>query len=284
VQARLAYSQGMVRPDFAYTQNFQTYSMAVGPTGLFSDAPGNLPFSGNAGNPQLKPLRANNYDASLEWYFAPEGSVTFALFHKDISNYFMTAPVTVPLTSNGITENFEVTETVNGGRGKVEGFEFSYQQYYDTLPGAFGGLGFQANYSKIYNSGGANPTVNLFEGVEVANAGRPLPLEGMSPDSYNIALLYQKYGIDARLAYNWRSTFLLTSSAANVNQPVWSENYGQLDGSIFYSFMDHYKVGIQGTNLLTPTTHLDVGYSTFHPRYDWIETDRKVAIILRAQW
>ncbi len=106
----------------------------------------------------------------------------------------------------------------------------------------------------------------------------------MSDDSYNLALLYAKYDVDARLAYNWRSRFLLTSSAANVNQPIWSEAYGQLDGSVFYSFMDHYKIGLEATNLLAPKTILDVGYTDFHPRYDWIETDRKVSIVLRAQW
>ncbi len=284
LQLRLAFSQGIVRPDFANTQNFQTLGMAVGPDGKFDDAPNNMPFSGSAGNTNLKPMHANNYDASLEWYFAPTGSMTLALFHKDLSDYFLTGTVGVPVTRNGVTETFGLIETVNGSKGKVEGFELAYQQYYDSLPGPLSGLGLQANYTKIYNSGGANPTVNLFETVEIANAQKPLPLEGMSPDSYNVALLYQKFGIDARLAYNWRSTFLLTSSAANVNQPVWSENYGQLDGSIFYTFMDHYKIGIQATNLLKPTTHLDVGYADFHPRYDWIETDRKIALVLRAQW
>ena len=206
------------------------------------------------------------------------------MFHKDLSNYFMTGTVPVAFTHNGVTQTFAVTEYVNGGKGKVEGFEFGYQQFYDSLPGAWGGLGFAANYTKIYNSGGANPTVNLFESAQLNNANIPLPLEGMSPDSYNLQLMYEKYGISGRLAYNWRSRFLLTTSAANVKQPVWSENYGQLDGSVFYSFMGHYKIGIQATNLMKQTTILDVGYSDFHPRYDWIETDRKISIILRANW
>jgi len=35
---------------------------------------------------------------------------------------------------------------------------------------------------------------------------------------------------------------------------------------------------------LKSNTILDVGYADYHPRYDWIETDRKFAIILRANW
>ncbi len=111
-----------------------------------------------------------------------------------------------------------------------------------------------------------------------------LPLEGMSNHSYNVALLYAKYGIDARLAYNWRSHYLLTSSAANVNQPMWAEDYGQLDASIFYTILDHYKVGVQATNVLNAKTYLDVGYTNFHPRYDWVETDQKISFVIRAQW
>ena len=286
VQARLAFSQSMVRPDFSYTTNFANvgYSFyGTGPDqGTFNAAP-----NGSAGNVDLKPMHSNNYDASLEWYFAPTGSLTFGIFHKDISNYFYTAPVSVavtdPVTSN--VESFLMTTTLNGKKGKVEGFELAYQQFFDSLPGIWGGFGVQTNYTKIYNSGGQNPTVNLFETAQVTNAAHGnLPLEGMSPDSFNVALLYEKFGISGRLAYNWRSRYLLTSSAANLKQPVWSENYGQLDGSILYTFMEHYKVGLQVTNITKAPTTLDAGYADYHPKYDWIDTDRKYSIVLRANW
>ena len=287
LQARVAFSQSIVRPDFSQTQNFSSLGFGFGQSGTAAEGtfdPVTTGRTGTGGNPYLKPMHSNNYDASLEWYFASTGSLTFAMFHKDISDYFLTGPVPETVTSNGVTETFAVTTTVNGSKGKVEGFELGYQQFFDSLPGIWGGFGLAANYTKIYNSGGANPTVNLFETVEIGNAQRALPLEGMSPDSYNLQVLYEKFGISGRLAYNWRSRFLLTSSAANVNQPIWSENYGQLDASVFYTFMEHYKIGVQATNLLHTTTILDVGYSDFHPRYDWIDNDRKVAIVLRANW
>jgi TonB-dependent receptor len=291
LQARVAISKAIVRPDFSQTQNYTQLAFGFGPnngpgplnlTGTF--ATNGTAMTGTGGNPFLKPMHATQYDASLEWYFAPTGSLTFAGFHKDLTNYFISAVAPESYTDGGKTYTFNVTRTRNGSHGSVEGFELSYQQFYDSLPGVWGGLGVQANFTKIYSSGGANPTVNLFETVEIGNAAQPLPLEGMSPNSYNLALMYEKYGISARLAYNWRSAYLLTSSAANVNQPVWSENYGQLDGSIFYSFLDHYKVGIQGTNLLKTNTILDVGYADYHPRYDWIETDRTLSLVLRANW
>lgn len=307
LQWRFAASKAIVRPDFSQMQNFTNLSFGFGPNNDTNDPflPGYNPslpatssadnhtgefatngtaMTGTGGNPRLKPLSANQYDTSIEWYFAPTGSLTLAVFHKDIKNYFLTATDAEQITSGGIPYTFDVQRVFNGNHGSVGGFELAYQQFYDFLPGAWSGIGLQANYTKIYNNGGANPIVNLFENPEVANAKAPLPLEGMSPDSYNIAAMYEKYGISARLAYNWRSSYLLTSSAANVNQPVWSEAYGQVDASVFYTFLDHYKIGVQATNLLKSNTILDVGYADYHPRYDWIETDRKVAIILRANW
>src|SRR3546814_20678300 len=86
-----------------------------------------------------------------------------------------------------------------------------------------------------------------------------LPLEGLSKWSYNVAGIYEKYGISARVAYNWRSSYLLTTSASNINYPVWADAYGQLDESFLVSVGDHLKIGLQGTNLLTPRTFLTVG-------------------------
>ena len=148
-----------------------------------------------------------------------------------------------------------------------------------------GGLGFEANYTKIYNSGGHNAGGDLTSATALAAAAdTTLPLEGMSNDSYNLALLYSKYSIDARLAWNWRSHYLSSSSDANDKIPVWLENYGQLDGSVFYGFMDHYKIGIQVTNITGSEFYTDKGYANFHPRSNTIEGDRKFVLILRTNW
>lgn len=290
LQVRLAYSQAIVRPQFNDMRNYQSVgynfgSQALGLEGTLKE--GIYGKTGSAGNPNLKPMHAQQYDISFEYYFSGTNSISFALFHKDLSNYFYTATgkqtVTNPLTSK--TDTFNVTTTLNGGKGKVEGFEFAYQQFFDGLPGAFSGVGVQANYTKIYNSGGANKAYSAFDSTASTNSQVVLPMEGMSNDSYNFAALYEKYGISGRLAYNWRSRFLYTSSAANANQPIWQKAYGQLDASVFYSFLDHYKVGIQATNLLDSVTKLEVGYSASDRRpYNWLLTDQKVSLMFRANW
>jgi len=109
-------------------------------------------------------------------------------------------------------------------------------------------------------------------------------LEGMSRWSYNANLMYERWRISSRLAWNWRERYLLTTSAANINAPVWSENYGQLDGEVCFSATSHVKVGVQATNILNSRTYLDVGGALLAPRYSWTDTDRRYAIAVRAQF
>ena len=178
-----------------------------------------------------------------------------------------------------------MTRQVNSSEGKLQGFELAYQQFFDTLPGPLSGLGIQANYTYIDNSGGANTAINIYDPEQQAGASNDaLPIEGMSKTSYNLALMYEKYDVSARLAYNWRERYLLTTSAANINRPVWSDDYGQLDGSVFYTVNDNLKVGVQATNLLNSQTHLEVGDTRLTGDYSWTDTDRRIAFVVRGQF
>lgn len=284
LQLRLAVSRAMVRPSFNQMQPFTELSVNFvdGANGPQLDL--NSPFTGVGGNPELNPILATQFDASLEWYFAPEGSVTFAIFHKNIEDYIFSGTSEETYTNNGVTYTFDVTRQTNGDEGTVSGFEIAYQQFYDFLPGVLSGLGLQANYTYIDSDGGTNTASNIFDPTQRDGADLDLPLEGMSPTSYNIALLYEQYDISARLAWNWREQYLLTTSAANVNAPVWSEDYGQLDGSIFYSVTEDVSVGLQATNLTQERTILRVGHGDRMPRYNWVDTDRRIAAVLRARF
>ena len=151
--------------------------------------------------------------------------------------------------------------------------------------GPLDGFGLQANFTYIESSGGKNTSLNIFDPQQNTGASSStLPLEGLSRTSYNLVAMYEKYDVSARLAYNWRERYLLTTSAANIAQPVWFEDFGQLDGSIFYTLTDNVKVGVQGTNLLNTRAYLQVGYPGFTPRYSWTDTDRRFALIVRSTW
>ena len=287
-QLRFAASEAMVRPDLYQLTPYTSLSINFdSATGQLANGGVNA-FTGVGGNPNLKPITAEQYDLTAEYYFSPTGSFTIDLFDKDLKNYIYTGTTQETYTSGGQTFTFNVTRQLNGFKGTVKGFEVAYQQFYDFLPGVFSGLGVQANYTRINSSGGHNTAVNVFDSNQITGQDLgALPLEGMSPESYNLALMYEKYGISARLAYNWRSTYLLTTSGANINAPVWSEAYGQLDGSIFYAINDKYKIGLQATNMNQARTILDVSTPQnllIKKRYNWVDTDRRVAIVLRASF
>ena len=287
LQWRVAASQSITQPTFSQMIPYGSvgYNFQSG-TPLAAAA---NPTTGMLGNPELKPIKANNYDTSLEWYFAPSAELAFDVFYKQIRNYiFADNAATETLTNNGVTQTFNVVKSVNGGYGTLRGAELQYQQFYTFLPGVLKGVGFQGNITFVDNSGGANTAQNIFDAHQVSGAqSAQLPMEGMSRWSYNAALMYQAYHFEGRVAWNWRERYLLTSSAANLNEPVWMDNYGQLDGELFYEVTDYMKVGLQGTNLLRSRTYLDVGPGPnvpVVPRYSWTDTDRTVALAVRLQF
>ncbi|TNE66610.1 MAG: TonB-dependent receptor [Alphaproteobacteria bacterium] len=283
LQLRLAVGRAIVRPNFAQMSPYNTLSFAFEDDGFTLKSVDGR--TGNGGNPYLKPTKSNQFDISLEYYFANAASFTFAAFYKDIKDYVYAGSSLETYTANGQELEFNVTRSINGEEGSIKGFEVAYQQFFDFLPGALSGLGLQANFTFVDSSGGANLAVNVLDPAQIDNAAdTSLPLEGLSRYAYNVALLYEKYGVSARLAYNWRDAYLLTTSAANLNAPVWAEDYGQLDGSVMFDITDNIKMGIQATNILNARTYLDVGGAETHPRYSWTNTDRRIAAVVRTRF
>lgn len=295
LQFRFSASKAMVRPQIADMQGYTAISADT--TGFTVNAsnqasyPGYAPgdylssatLKGVGGNPNLKPLTANQFDLTGEWYFSATGSVTVALFHKDLKNYFYGATENETYTNNGQTMTMPVYRIRNGKSGQVEGIELAYQQFYDFLPGAFSGLGLQANFTYVDSQGGANPVTNVNDSNVVTNAAATnLPLEGLSDKVFNLAVMYEKYGVSGRIAYNWRSAYLMTTSAANANMPVWMDDYGQLEASVFYNINSKLKIGLQGTNLTNGRITTKIGYPGSIANYSWVEQDRRLAVVLRG--
>ena len=44
-------------------------------------------MTGSGGNPKLKPLVSTNFDASLEWYFAPRGLLSAGVYAMNLKDY-----------------------------------------------------------------------------------------------------------------------------------------------------------------------------------------------------
>ena len=249
---RGAVSKGIFRPDLA----------AYRTGGSIFDNSNNLRQGGTletgplfqifTGNRLLVPTESWNYDLSFEWYFADVGSLTAALFLKDISELEnFGANVRTFTSPSGATTDVLVQGPVNLDDGVLKGFELAYQHAFDFLPGPLSGLGTQLTYTYVDGGEFNNSTL----GAEQSPFAQGLPLAGISKHTINAVAFYEKGPIAARLAYNWRSEFLQTPRDVIFPfSPIYGESTGQLDGSIFIDVLENLKVGVQGVNLLDEVT------------------------------
>ena len=283
---RLAASKVLSRPENSYIRNYFT-------PGFTTDGI----YTAQAGNPNLLPATAWQFDAGLEWYFDTVGSLTLNAFYKDIKNFFYneTRDITIS-NAAGETRSVSVRGPANfDGSGKVKGFEIAYQQTFDFLPQPLDGFGMQANYTYIDSSGLPNTFLNGSEAVNDSTVPPGnLPLEQLSKHNFNIAGFYEKGPVSVRAAYNWRSRFLLT--AADVIFPYYSifnEPTGQLDASAFLNvgtvlgLPGDLRVGVQGVNLLNEVTKTSQAYTgdpaDLAPR-SFFMNDRRFSFIIRGNF
>lgn len=219
-----------------------------------------LDLQGDGGNPALKPMESTQYDVSLEWYFADVGSLTTTFFYKDLNNFFVSGafPRTFTNPETGASKTIDVSGTKNFGSGEMQGVELAYQQFFDMLPSPFDGLGLQMNYTYIDAKGVPNNEEDAddsdWAGGDNDTGARvsldSIPLQGQSDKTYNIVAMYEKYDWSVRFAYNWRSRYLLTTRDVISKYPLWNDDAGYLDGSVFYNFNENITAGVQFTNLL----------------------------------
>lgn len=256
LQFRFAAAQAISRPEFSKLQAYSSLKQeylrhTVGGVETIYG----VKLSGEAkGNPLLKPVRANQFDLTGEYYFSRTGSFTVAAFDKQLKDIILNqTTVTGVKSSDGREFNAITTAPVNGAKGWARGMEFAFQRYLDMLPGWLSGFGVQVNYTRanskqdrynaVYstycNAGNGADNLNLnINGCDTdGRSFTGLPMKDISKHTANLALLYDYGPISARIAYNWRSKNLfgvaLNSDNTGPNQqdaldtnPA-SSNFGQ---------------------------------------------------------
>ena len=222
-----------------------------------------------------------------------------------------------------MSHNFIVQGPINGANGEVKGFEVDYQQYFDDyLPDLLKGLGVAANatfvdsHRSLYNpvtgkycdfsdSTGITNNLNLnLNGCDTnGQTFGNLPLAQLSRWSYNATLLYEHGPLSGRVAYSWRSKYLMgvnvnpaqgsnglntDPSSPNYGQqdityglPVYGAAYGTVDAGIFYKVGDHVTFGFEAQNLLDEVyrelMQQHIGFHTFA----WYDSGRSYTATIR---
>lgn len=231
LQLRLTYAKTIAQPFFGDLNPGLTYDVPLN---------ANIRPNGGGGNPDLKPQTSDAYDATAEYYFNESSYVSAAIYYRTIED--RVAAGTEVETIDGIEYN--ITRPRNLGGSTLQGLELSSQWFLDFLPEGWDGLGVIANYTLADSS--------------IDTEGDPLegePLLGVSKHSYNLGLLYEKYGVTARVMYNWRSEYddgyfgagLLTPGSDPKFNTVKAN--GRLDFSIGYDLTPNITISVEGVNV-----------------------------------
>jgi TonB-dependent receptor len=275
VRLRASYSHTITRPDYTSMQGGITVAQPLRPNGG---------STAGSGNPGLLPYKSKNIDLSAEWYYDKTSYVSVGFFHKSVSNFIANTTTQGPLfdlpnpaqgaavqaaraalggnpnfasilswlavnrpsvvqLTNGVPSGvigqnadpdvlFTVTQPGNSDQtAKLHGFEFAVQHsFWDT------GIGVILNYT-IVNSDTKFDNTLRYTATQFA-------VNGVS-DSANAVLFYDKNGIQARLAYNWRDGFL----SGYGFDPFYVDPYGQFDASASWEFKKGLTVFVEGINI-----------------------------------
>jgi TonB-dependent receptor len=205
-----------------------------------------------AGNPDLKPMMALNYDLTLEKYMENEGSAVLSIFYKDVSDFILdqlTLGVTVPGQGDAI---FNTTKPVNFSDGEVKGLEVSLYQPFDMLFPSLHGFGMSANYTYVDSS---------FD-KDVGDSGLGFP--GSSKDNINLMAFYENEIITVRMSYIWRSKFFsqLSAAGSETTQARFTGETENLSLNVNYRPVESISVAFNASNLTNDARQTYIGSET----------------------
>ncbi|PLR20959.1 TonB-dependent receptor [Caulobacter zeae] len=183
------------------------------------------------GNPQLQPFEAWQYDATLEWYFAPGSALVAGAFYKDITTFAYSQKTNIVVDG----QTYQLTSPTNGGEASIKGVELAYQHLFKNLPAPFDGLGFLANYTYTDTEATYSPTLTD-------------AMVNVAKNSFNITGFYEKDRFAARAAYSWVDDVLQDVGGAGLSA-LNDKAFGSLDASVSYKITDNITAALEGQNL-----------------------------------
>ncbi len=140
-----------------------------------------------------------------------------------------------PLTDNIVT--FGLNVPVNGdNKYTIDGLEFNVQHLFGDS--GFGGI---FNYTMV-------DTDLAYDNSSLEDTEA---LQGLS-DTANVVAFYDKDGLQARIAYNWRDQYLNERRInADLTAPIYTEAYSQIDFNISYEIpaVEGLTIFFEGINI-----------------------------------
>jgi TonB-dependent receptor len=281
VKARFSYSRSIARPPIG----------ALSPTRTFIGNPNVRNRKVSSGNPDLLPYVSDNFDLSLEWYYAPGSYVSLGYFKKKVDNFLVTtikqqtfAGITDPyigadavlartqLAAEGVqTDDQAVLARIKqnlgiptgapfGGRATDPLAVFDVTTTDNAEVGNLHGLEFALQHMFVGSGFGVQANATVVGGDVNANSdiiNQSFALPGLS-DSANFSVFFENERFSTRLAYNWRDKFL--SGFDQYGAPVFNEKYQQLDFNATWYARKSLAVFFEAFNLTKEVQRVYVRY------------------------
>ena len=223
---RAAASQAITRPNFANMFGVQV-------SGYNDDRVGNETWT--VGSVDLKPMKSSQLDLSLEYYYGKGNVLSATFFNKDVQN-FITANVLQnqkvglvdPLSK---VDNWTVQKFVNAGGGRLRGVELQANHAFNN------GFGLVANYT--FTEGTA-PKESFADQIGIFTQS--------SKHNVNLVGYYETSAYFGRLAYNWRSKYIIRENAYWYGNRMHADT-GTLDASFGWNINKWLKLSLDAVNL-----------------------------------
>ncbi|MCH7342982.1 TonB-dependent receptor [Pelomonas sp. CA6] len=223
---RFAAAKTMTRPNFE--NMFLTKQ-----EGYNDDRAGNETLT--YGTVALKPMKSKQFDLGIEYYYGRGNMVSVAYFHKSIDN-FITALTKVDQKIGVVDpksgkDSWTVNQYVNAGGGKINGIEAQINHSFAN------GFGVVANYT--YSDAKA-PSTSYQDELNMFTLA--------SKHNVNLVGFWENADYSARLAYNWRSKYMIRETGWYGNRM--HDAYGTLDLSLGWNVTKNIRLSFEAANLL----------------------------------
>lgn len=278
---RMGMSKVMSRPRMDQMKPNNQASFQFNDDRIASTAIPNSPWSGNVGNPGLKPLEASQFDLAYENYFEDDAYFAVSFFYKELTNwhanvrevadftdvyvpgYHADSEGNAPAIFQGLVDN-----TLDGREGFVRGWEFQTSLPFSHIHKSLDGFGMFL--SATFMDGELDPfTYSPLAGVEVTLPSEGVP--GLSDETYSLTMYYENAGWEVRVSGTKRDAFQTETRGISLSL-VGAEGQGgeQWDAQIGYDFsesgieyLEGLRVTLQGQNL---TNEDEIQFANGDPR------------------
>jgi len=222
------------------------------------------------GNAKLNPMLSNNFDVLFEHYFMNVGQFSMGLYYKNMTDFiFRTTELIGPEGIDGdvqyarwIRRGFE-----NGKRATVYGFEVTWQQRLDFMPGFLRYLGIYANYSFAVSE------------ADIDRPGQTTRLLEQRPHVVNAGLEYSRGRFSGNATYAWGSpsiskygTLEFAPSLYGDSKRVYMDEYrsaaNDLSLTIRFKLSNEFRLWADANNILNSKS---VSYIYNRDVYPWVQ-------------